>query len=88
MARRLWPAGRRPGFFEEAQSALERAGFRRPTHLTAREYSQQVSARSPKLSSILRLCELHYAERFGRRPLDAEESSTARRLLRELKAQL
>ncbi len=82
---KAWPRRRRaPGFFEEAQARLEKAGLSRLPHLTPREYAAGVAARRPDFGAVAVLAELHYLDRYSPRGLSAEERVEVRRILESL----
>lgn len=77
-----------PGLFSRAEAALEKAGLKREPHWTAREYAGQVVQSRPDLGDLPELAELHYRERFGKKPLTGEERARAEAILAELRARV
>jgi transglutaminase-like putative cysteine protease len=67
-------------FYQEMLQALERAGHKRPIHLTPAEYAQQL-----RMPIVTEITGLYQRARFGDQSLDGSEIGRVDSLLRELK---
>jgi transglutaminase-like putative cysteine protease/uncharacterized protein (DUF58 family) len=87
-ARALPARLRRGDEYERAERALARAGVRRRSGDTPREFAAGVAAARPELSAVAELAEAHYRRRYKGLTPSAVERERAAALLKEIKGRL
>lgn len=73
------------GLFARLQALLARKGRPRPVWMGALDHANQVAAEDPAAAPATDLVRLYYAARFGRKTIDAAETTRARRALDALR---